>query len=231
MPQRILLVDGQPLFRQGLWSLLSSHKEFVVVGEASDGEQAWDQANAHRPDLVLTDMALPDADASQVIAKIKRWLPSVKVVVLTESTLDQHVRKALRAGVDGYVLKGASLDELRMALRAAHEGRRYLSPDVSGLLVEEYLNPGRRGAVHSPLHALTQRELSILQLVAEGSSNRRAAESLSVSTKTIEKHRANMMRKLGLRNVGELMMAAVEMGVIERPGTVSRLVPARAAKG
>jgi DNA-binding NarL/FixJ family response regulator len=231
MSQQILLVDGQALFRQGLRSLLSTQREFTVVGEAADGEQAWEQAHARRPDIVLTDMALPDADASHVIVKIKRWLPAVKVVVLTESTSDQHVRTALRAGVDGYVLKWASLDELLMALRAASGGRRYLSPDVSGLLVDEYLNPGRRGDTHSPLHVLTHRELSILQLIAEGSSNRRAAESLSVSTKTIEKHRANMMRKLGLRNFGELMVAAVEMGVIERPGTVSRLVPARAAKG
>jgi DNA-binding NarL/FixJ family response regulator len=110
------------------------------------------------------------------------------------------------------------------------EGRRYLSPDVSGLLVDEYLNPGRRSINDSPLNALTQRELSLLQLIAEGSSNKRAAESLSVSTKTIEKHRANLMRKLGLKNFGELMVAAVEMGLVERPDTVSRLVPARAMK-
>jgi DNA-binding NarL/FixJ family response regulator len=230
MSHRILLVDGQALFRQGLRSLLTGFQDFSVVGEAADGAQAYEQARVHRPDLVLTEMTLPDADASHAIVKIKRWQPLTKVVVLTDSTLDSHVRKALRSGVDGYVLKWALLDELLMALRAAMEGRRYLSPDVSGLLVDEYLNPGRRSINDSPLNALTQRELSLLQLIAEGSSNKRAAESLSVSTKTIEKHRANLMRKLGLKNFGELMVAAVEMGLVERPDTVSRLVPARAMK-
>jgi DNA-binding NarL/FixJ family response regulator len=100
---------------------------------------------------------------------------------------------------------------------------------MSGLLVNEYLNPGQNGAPNSPLNVLTHRERSILQLIAEGRSNRTAAEALSVSTKTVEKHRANLMRKLGLRNSGELMMVAVDMGLIERPGTVSRLVAARPA--
>jgi DNA-binding NarL/FixJ family response regulator len=129
-------------------------------------------------------------------------------------------------GVNGYVLKEASYEELLMALRSVIDGKRYLSPDMSGLLVNEYLNPGRHGDSRSPLNVLTLSERKILQLIAEGQSNRSTAEALSISTKTVEKHRANLMRKLGLRNSGELMLAAVEMGLIDRPRTVTRLVAA-----
>jgi DNA-binding NarL/FixJ family response regulator len=227
MSHRVLLADDHSLFRQGLRALLSTHSDFTIVGEASNGEAAFDQAIALQPDVVLTDLVFPDGDAMQSIANIKRRLPAVRVVILTSSNSDDHLRKSLRLGVDGYVLKDASCDELVMALRSVIDGKRYLSPDMSGLLVNEYLNPGHSGEANSPLSILTHRERSILQLIAEGCSNRRTAEHLSVSTKTVEKHRANLMRKLGLRNSGQLMLVAVEMGLIERPGPVSRLVAAR----
>jgi DNA-binding NarL/FixJ family response regulator len=229
MPHRILLVDDHALFRQGLRALMAGQAEFAIVGEAGDGRAAYDEALAHQPEIVLMDIALPGLDGLQAAANIKRRMPTVRVVILTSSKSDDHLRQALRVGVDGYVLKDASYDELIMALRSVVGGKRYLSPDVSGHLVNEYLNPGRNGEQKSPLNVLTNRERSILQLIAEGRSNRTAAEFLSVSTKTVEKHRANLMRKLGLRNSGELMLVAVEMGLVERPGTVSRLVAARTA--
>jgi DNA-binding NarL/FixJ family response regulator len=207
MPHRILLVDDHALFRQGLRALMAGQAEFAIVGEAGDGRAAYDEALAHQPEIVLMDIALPGLDGLQAAANIKRRMPTVRVVILTSS----------------------KYDELIMALRSVVGGKRYLSPDVSGHLVNEYLNPGRNGEQKSPLNVLTNRERSILQLIAEGRSNRTAAEFLSVSTKTVEKHRANLMRKLGLRNSGELMLVAVEMGLVERPGTVSRLVAARTA--
>jgi DNA-binding NarL/FixJ family response regulator len=229
MLHRVLLVDDHSLFRQGLRALLSKQSEFSIVGEAGDGKQAMEQALAHQPDIVLTDIELPEIDGLQAVSNIKRRLPAVRAVILTSSKSDEHLRRALRVGVDGYVLKDASYEELIRALHSVVDGKRYLSPDMSGLLVNEYLNPGQRGDSNSPLNVLTGRERSILQLIAEGRSNRTAAEFLSVSTKTVEKHRANLMRKLGLRNSGELLLVAVEMGLIERPGTVSRLVAARTA--
>jgi DNA-binding NarL/FixJ family response regulator len=228
MSHRVLLVDDHSLFRQGLRALLSKQTEFTIVGEASDGRSAIEQAIALQPEIVVTDLVLPEDEAMQAVSTIKRRLPSVRVVILTSSKSDEHLRRSLRVGVDGYVLKDASYEELLRALRSVIEGKRYLSPDMSGLLVNEYLNPGRHEETSSPLNVLTHRERSILQLIAEGCSNRITAATLSVSTKTVEKHRANLMRKLGLRNSGELMLVAVEMGLIERPGTVSRLVAARA---
>jgi DNA-binding NarL/FixJ family response regulator len=229
MSHRVLLVDDHALFRQGLRALLSMQTEFTIVGEACDAAGAVDKAVALQADIVVTDLVPPDEEVLRAVATIKRRLPAVRVVILTASKSDEHLRKSLRVGIDGYVLKDASYEELLMALRSVIDGKRYLSPDMSGLLVNEYLNPGRSGRADSPLNVLTQRERNILQLIAEGSSNRATAEALRVSTKTVEKHRASLMRKLGLRNSGELMLVAVEMGLIERPGTVSRLVAARVA--
>ena len=229
MSNRILLVDDHALFRQGLGALLSKQHEFTIVGEIADGKSAFEQALSLRPDIVVIDIGVSEADGMQAVTNIKRRLPAVRVVVLTSSRADHHLRKALRVGVDAYVLKDASYEELTMALRSVTAGKRYLSPDMSGLLVNEFLNPGSGGEAGSPLSMLTLRERNILQLIAEGRSNRSTAELLSVSTKTVEKHRASLMRKLGLRNSGELMLVAVDMGLIERPGTVSRLVSARPA--
>jgi DNA-binding NarL/FixJ family response regulator len=227
MSHRVLLVDGHSLFRQGLRALMSKETEFSIVGEASDGRTAVEQAVALQPDIVLTDLILSAADATDVVAQIKSRLPGVLVVIFTASKSDEHLRRSLRVGVNGYVLKEASYEELLMALRSVIDGKRYLSPDMSGLLVNEYLNPGRHADSRSPLNVLTQSERKILQMIAEGQSNRSTAAALSVSTKTVEKHRSNLMRKLGLRNSGELMLAAVEMGLIDRPRTVTRLVAAR----
>lgn len=229
MSHRVLLVDDHALFRQGLRALLSGQTEFVIVGEAGDGKSAYERALVDQPDVVITGIVLPGVDGVQAASNIMRRLPSVKVVFLTSSKSDDHPRQSLRVGVDGCVLKDASYDELIMALRSVVAGKRYLSPDVSGYLVNEYLNPGSSARPASPLNVLTNRERSILQLIAEGRSNRTAAEFLSVSTKTVEKHRANLMRKLGLRNSGELKLVAVDMGLIERPGRVTRLVAARTA--
>jgi DNA-binding NarL/FixJ family response regulator len=229
MPHRVLLVDDHSLFRQGLRALLSTQREFDIVGDAPNVEAAFELAYALQPEIVLTDLVYPAGDTMQSIANIKRRLPAVRIVILTASNSDGHLRNALRMGVDGYVLKDASFEELVMALHSVIDGKRYLSPDMSGLLVNEYLNPGQNGKSNSPLNVLTHRERRILQLIAEGCSNRSTAEQLSVSTKTVEKHRANLMRKLGLRNSGELMLVAVEMGLIDRPDPVSRLVAARSA--
>ena len=157
-------------------------------------------------------------------------MPGVKIVALTAYKTDEYVREALRAGADGYILKDASYDELVMALRSVIGGKKFLSPDVSGHLVDTYLHGERAEAKAAPWDKLTARERSILKLIAEGRTNRAAAEFLNVSPKTVEKHRANLMRKLGLRNVAELTLVALESGLIERPGSVSRLFNGTASR-
>jgi DNA-binding NarL/FixJ family response regulator len=223
MPTRIFIADDHNLLRQGLRALLSQHTEFGVVGEASDGKTALSEALLLKPDIVLMNIALPGMNGMEVTAQVKRRFPDVRVIMLTAFKSEEYLRESLRVGADGYLLKDASYEELLIALRNVGQGRKYLSPAISGQLVDGFLNPGQHGS-QSPLQRLTSRERSILQLIAEGRTNRTAAEFLSVSPKTVEKHRARLMRKLGLRNAAELLLAALEMGMVERPGTVSRLV-------
>jgi DNA-binding NarL/FixJ family response regulator len=222
MSTRILIVDENNLLRQGLRSLLSEH--FVVVGEACDGKSAISEAMAVQPEVVLMDIALPGMNGMEVTSHLKRRFPAIRVIMLTSLKSQDYLRESLRAGVDGYLLKNASYEELLTAMRSVVHGKKYLSPDVSAHLVDGFLHPDQVNATHSPLTRLTARERSILQLIAEGRTNRTTAEFLSVSPKTVEKHRARLMHKLGLRNAAELILVALELGLIERPGSVSRLV-------
>ncbi len=223
MKSRILIAEDHNLLRQGLRSLVSSLPDFEVVGEGRDGKETVRQAITLTPDLILMDLSMPGMNGIEATAQIKRRMPGVKIVALTAYKTDEYVREALRAGADGYILKDASYDELVMALRSVIGGKKFLSPDVSGHLVDTYLHGERAETKAAPWDKLTARERSILKLIAEGRTNRAAAEFLNVSPKTVEKHRANLMRKLGLRNVAELTLVALESGLIERPGSVSRL--------
>jgi DNA-binding NarL/FixJ family response regulator len=224
MTTDVLLVDHNSLMRQGLRSMLTAHPEFNVVGEACDGKDAAQQAARLQPRLALLDIHLPGMNGIQTTAHIKRRLPETRVIILTASKTDDYVRESLRVGADGYVLKDASFEELLIAMRSVMLGKKYLSPDVSRQLVDSYLNPSLAASTkQTPLQKLTARERSILQLVAEGRTNRTAAEFLSVSPKTVEKHRASLMRKLGLRSATELTLTAIELGLVERPGLMSRV--------
>jgi DNA-binding NarL/FixJ family response regulator len=223
MSIRVLLVDDNNLFRQGLSALISANADFSVVANLRGGREVVQAVLSNSPDVVLMDIMLAGINGLETVSLIKRRLPNVKLVMLTAIKTEEHVRQALRVGADGYVLKDASIDELFMALRCVSQGKKYLSPDVSGHVVQSFLHPNGHGAKASKLEMLTARERSILQLIAEGRTNRTAAEFLSVSPKTVEKHRATLMHKLGLRNAVELTLAALEMGLIERPFAVAKL--------
>lgn len=215
MSIRLLLVDDNNLFRKGLCALIAAHDEFSVVADMRSGKEAV-QATLHfDPDVVLMDITLSGLNGLESTSQIKCRRPHVKVVILTALQTEDSVREAFRVGADGYVLKGASFDELLTAVRCASIGKKYLSPDVSGHVVQRFLHP-ESDAKSSRLEVLTTRERSILQLVAEGGTNRTAAEMLNVSPKTIEKHRAKLMQKLGLRNATELTLVALDLGLIER---------------
>jgi DNA-binding NarL/FixJ family response regulator len=219
----VLLVDGHVLFRKGMAALLAQDSEFVIKGELETGRDVLACSAAAIPDIVLMDIRLSGIAGLDVIDQIKRRLPQSKVVLLTSQRAEDYVRAALKAGIDGYVLKDASLEELLMALRSVARGKKYLSPDVSGSLVESFLHPEmvsdkRQGDV------LTNRERGVLQLIAEGRTNKSAADILCVSAKTVEKYRSNLMQKLGLRNATELTLAAMALGLVERPASITRLM-------
>jgi DNA-binding NarL/FixJ family response regulator len=231
MSIRVVLVDENTLFRLGLCALISGDEEFKVVSHVRTGKEAIQAALSINPDVMLMDIVLAGSNGLEVVAQIKRRQPQVKIVMLTSFKTEDYVREALRAGADGYVLKDAALDELLMALRSVAKGKNYLSPDVSAHVVNSFLHPQANGAKSSRLESLTRRERSILQLIAEGRTNRSAAEFLSLSPKTVEKHRANLMHKLGLRSAVELTLVALELGLIERPFAISRLTSDSAGGG
>jgi DNA-binding NarL/FixJ family response regulator len=223
MTIRILLVDENNLFRKGLAALLASDPEFSIVGDLGGGKEALQASLQISPDIVLMDIALAGINGLETGTQIKRRQPHVRVVFLTSLKTEDYVRAALRLGADGYILKDASLEELQMAMRSVAMGKKYLSPDVSAHVVDTFLHPEQNRPKSSRLESLTTRERSILQLVAEGKTNRHAAEFLNVSPKTVEKHRASLMHKLGLRNATELTLAAMDLGLIERPRSLARL--------
>jgi DNA-binding NarL/FixJ family response regulator len=224
MSIRLLLVDDNVLFRKGLAALLSQQPDLSVVDDLSSGREATQASSSLEPDVIIMDIRLSGSSGLDIAAQIKRRQPQVKVIMLTSSRTEEYVRAALRLGIDGYVLKDASLEELLIAVRSVARGKKYLSPDVSGHVVESFLHPEQSNSKSSQLDILTNRERGILQLIAEGRTNRSAAEFLCVSPKTVEKHRASLMQKLGLRNATEMTLAAMEMGLIERPSSFSRLM-------
>lgn len=192
---RLLIAEDHHLLRCGLRSMLSALGEYDVVGEAKDGREACQLAISLAPDLVLTDLSMPGMNGIDMVATIKRRLPQIRVVVLTVYKSEEYVREALRVGVDGYVLKDASFEELVAALRAVMQGKRHLSADVYGNVVKSFVNGHEALAPKSTWETLTARERSVLQLVAEGRTNRQVGLYLNLSPKTIEKYRAHLMEK------------------------------------
>ncbi len=220
----VVLVDAMSLFRHGVGALLAGLPEFNVLGDCSDGKAALQLVSRFKPDLIVMDASLPGLSGIDVTVQIKRRNPEVGIVLLTEHKSDDYVMQALRSGADGYVLKTTSFDELVGAMRSVARGKKFLSPEVSAFVVDSALHPKSAATRFAGLQLLTRHERSIMQLIAEGRTNRTAAEFLSRSPKTVEKHRSNLMRKLGLNNSAELVLVAMEMGLVERPISVSRLM-------
>ena len=217
MTIRVLIVEDHNLVREALRSLVAGMHGFEVADAVSDGKQAVRAAAALQPELVLMDLSMPGMSGLDATVEIRRRLPKVHVVLLTLSRNEEFVREAFQVGADGYLLKGASLEEFELALNCVVRGKKYISSELSTAMATGP-NFGHHQGSMSTWKDLTGRERSILKLIAEGNTNRAAAEYLCISTKTVEKHRASLMRKLGLRNAAELVVVAMEMGLVERPG-------------
>lgn len=213
--KRILIVEDHTLLRAGLSALLARDPDIEVVGEADNGRDAVRSVPVVAPDLVLMDLSMPASNGIEAIHEIKKRYPSVRVLVLTLHKSDEYIQESLRAGADGYILKDASNDELRVAVRSVLNGKTYLSPDISSKVVNGYLGLGDGSGVASIWSTVTHRERQVLKLVAEGRSNRVIAEYLCLSVKTVEKHRSNLMRKLDLHNASALTAFAIEKGLVE----------------
>ena len=214
--KRILLVDDHTLLRAGLRALLSQDPDIEIVGEAANGRDAINAIRIHTPDLVLMDLNMPGMNGIEAIVDIKRRYPGTRVLVLTIHKTDEYIHETLRAGADGYILKDATHDELRIAVRSLLNGKTYLSPDISAKVINGYMgtNTNKTFGPASTWDTLTHREREVLKLVAEGHPNKYIAEYFSLSIKTVEKHRSNLMKKLDLHNASMLTAYAMEKGLV-----------------
>jgi DNA-binding NarL/FixJ family response regulator len=211
---RVIIVEDHTIIREGLRSLLSSVRDFEIVGEAEDGREALEKIDQLKPDLVLTDLSMPRMDGMDMIETIKRRSPETKIIALTVHRGEEYVLATLKAGADGYVLKEANYAELSMAIRNVMKGKHYLSPEISGKLIEGYLDGRKSLKIESVWEALTKREREILKLIAEGHKNKEIADQLYISVNTVEKHRSNIMDKLNIHSTAALIAFAMEKGLV-----------------
>lgn len=216
-PYRIVIAEDHRILREGLRSLLSSNPDFEIAGEAENGLDAVKCVEKLSPDLILIDLSMPKTDGLYAIAEIRNQHPATKILVLTVHKAEEYVFESLRSGADGYVLKDATYTELKLAIENVLAGKTYLSPGISEKLVLGYLE-GRKpfSENKSAYEQITHRERQILKLIAEGNKNRDIAEYLSISVKTVEKHRSNFMKKLDLHNSAEITAFALEKGLFSR---------------
>jgi DNA-binding NarL/FixJ family response regulator len=196
--------------------MISAESDLEVVGEAEDGRQAIRRVEELGPDLILTDLSMPKMNGVEAIREIKKRAPETKVLALTVHKAEEFILEVLQAGADGYILKDASSEELIMAIKSVLGGKRYLSPSVSQMVIEGYLEGRKSFTSSSPWDTLTKREREILKLIAEGHKNKEIADYLYISVKTVEKHRANLMKKLDLHSAVALTAYAMERGLVTR---------------
>jgi len=217
-PLRLLLVEDHAILREGLRALLSTESDIDIVAESGDGGSAIKAAQEHQPDVVLMDLSLPRLNGVDAIRHIHNRDPGIRILALTVHKSEEYIRAALAAGASGYILKDSNRSELLMAIRSIAKGHSFLSPEMSRKVVSGYLN-GFDGPQNEKTttswDTLTNRERQILKMVAEGYRNKDIAKYLFISVKTVEKHRANMMKKLNLRNVPALTAYCVERGLID----------------
>ena len=211
---RIVVAEDHTILREGVRSLLSSNPDLEVVGEAADGREAIECAGRLRPDLILTDLSMPRMNGVDAVREIKRCSPETKVLVLTVHKTEEYILATLQAGADGYLLKDSTYAELLMAVRYVLGGKRYISPGISDKVLDGYIEGKKTLKTRTSWDTLTAREREVLTLIAEGYRNKEIAEELSISVKTVEKHRANLMEKLNLHNAQALTALAVEKGLV-----------------
>jgi DNA-binding NarL/FixJ family response regulator len=210
-PVRVLLAEDHELVRAGITALLGRLPGIEVVGGACDGREALELIATTTPDVVLMDLTMPGLGGLQTLGRVQEEFPNVRVIIMSMHDNEEYVWQALRAGASGYLLKDSGVEELELAVRSVSRGGTYLSPAVSRHVVTNYI---RRVSPESSLDRLTPRQLEIVQLIAEGNTNQEIARTLSISIKTVETHRYQLMERLEIHDVPGLVRFAVRMGLV-----------------
>ena len=211
---RVLLADDHTLMRRGLRLIVEQQPDLVVVGEAEDGRQAVALSASLKPDVAVLDIGMPNLNGIEAAKKITDGESGAAVVILSMHADETYILRALKAGARGYLLKDSAESDLVRAIQSVAEGKSFFSPAVSKVMLEDYVKKLQRTGSEDSYDLLTPREREILQLVAEGKSNKEVANLLHLSVYTVETHRANIMEKLKLKSVPELILYAVRKGII-----------------
>jgi len=211
---RVFLADDHLILREGIRALLEKVPDIEMIGEADDGNEAIAKVEQLLPDVVLMDITMPGLNGLEATQQIKREHPSIKVLILTVHETDQYLSEMLEAGASGYVVKTTTSSELISAIRAVHQGDVHLYPSIARMLVEDYLQKVRTGEEKASYDGLTPREREILLYIAEGKQNKKIAELLGISVRTVQAHRTNLMDKLGAHDGTELVKYAIRKGII-----------------
>jgi DNA-binding NarL/FixJ family response regulator len=211
-PTRVLIADDHTLVRAGIRSLLDKLSGIEVVAESSNGTEVLRLVAEHQPRIVLMDIAMPDLNGLEATTRLTELHPNVRVVILSIYSDEEHVYQALRAGASGYLLKGASIEELELAIRSAARGEIFLSPQISRPVIDEYV---RRTRASRPEEILSTRQRQVLQHIAEGKTMKQVALDLGISVKTAETHRAQLMDRLNIHDVAGLVRYAIKMGLVK----------------
>lgn len=210
---RIVVADDHPIVRQGLKTLLEAEPDFRVVDEAADGRQVVDLTERLKPDLLILDLKMFGFDGLETTRQVRQRSPRTRILILSMYANEAYVTEALRNGAAGYVLKHTDINNLIQAVRDVLAGQRYLSPPISDLVIEAYLQKSKDGSLDL-YETLTARERQILQLTAEGYTNAKIAARLSISPRTVETHRTHLMRKLGLKSHTDLLRYCLRRGIL-----------------
>jgi DNA-binding NarL/FixJ family response regulator len=211
---RILLADDHNILRQGLRLLLEREPGFEVIGEAADGREAVERAEATKPDVAVLDIAMPNMSGIEAAQRISTLLPHAGIIILSMHSDEGYVLRVLKAGAKGYLLKDSAENDLIEAIKAVSKGKAFFSPEISKILAEDYVREAKKRGAEDSYELLTSREREILHLLAEGKSNKDIATLLNLSLYTVETHRRNLQDKLNLHSIAELILYAVRKGII-----------------